>query len=71
MSLPAHGESPEKWKLVQTWNYTVISRLCSQLESELFVRTRVVGANLALVLFTASAKRWRSLELMFGDWLMH
>ena len=35
------------------------------------MRTCVAGANLALVLFTASAKRCWSLRLMLGDWLMH
>ena len=49
---------------------TVISWLSSQLESELFVRTYVVDANLAIVLLTASANRCWSLGLMFGDWLM-
>jgi len=37
--------------------YTVISRLSSQLESELFVPTYVVGANSAVVLLTALANR--------------
>jgi len=36
---------------------TEISRLCSQLESELFVRTYVVGANLAVVLFNWLSKQ--------------
>ena len=49
---------------------TVISRLCSQLESELFVRTYVVGAKLAVVLLTALANRFWSLGLMSGDWYM-
>jgi len=35
----------------------VISRLSSQLESELFVRTYVVGGNLTVVLLTALANR--------------
>ena len=49
---------------------TAISRLCSQLESELFVRTYVVDANLAVVLLTALANRCWSLGLMFGVWLI-
>jgi len=49
---------------------TVISRLSSQLESELFVRTYVVCANLAVVLLTVLANRCWSLGLMFWDWLM-
>jgi len=36
---------------------TVNSRLSSQLESELFVRTYVVGANLAVALLIALANR--------------
>jgi len=36
---------------------TAISRLCSQLESEVFVRTYVVGGNLAVVLLTDLANR--------------
>ena len=49
---------------------TAISRLCSQLESELFVWNYVVGANLAVVLLTALANICWSLGLMFRDWLM-
>jgi len=49
---------------------TIISQLSSQLESELFVWTYVVGANFAVVLLTALANRCWSLGLMFGYWLM-
>ena len=56
-----------KWEQFES---TAISRLCSQLEFELFVRTYVVGANSAVVLLTAFANRCWSLGLMFGDWLM-
>jgi len=57
--------------LIETDLYsTVISRLSSQLESELFVRTYVVGANLTVVFLTALANRCWSLGLMSGDWLM-
>ena len=58
---------------LQTWKHfenTAISRLRLQLESELFVRTYVAGANLAVVLVTALANRCWLLRLMFGDWLM-
>jgi len=54
----------------QQFESRAISRLCSQLESELFVRTYVVGANLEVMLLTALANRYWSLGLMFGDWLM-
>ena len=58
--------------LLQWWQFesTAISRLCSQVESELFVRTYVVGANVAVVLLTAFANKCWSLGPMFGDWLM-
>jgi len=56
-----------KW---QQFESTAISRLCSQLESKLFVRTYVVRANFVAMLLTALANRCWSLGLMFGDRLM-
>ena len=48
----------------------VISRLSSQLASELFVRTYVVGANLAVVLFNCINKQILIIRANFGDQLM-
>jgi len=48
-------------KMLTVWESTPISQLCSQLESELFVRTYVAGANLAVVLLSALATRCWSL----------
>ena len=53
-----------------TTTNAVISRLSSQLQSEVFVWSFVVGANLAVVLLTALANRCWSSGLMFGYWLM-